>query len=148
MMYSAMTEELLKIATTKLSSWADYATEQEHADVTESARQHGWRSPRTVSKIDALIQRHLGSPQKPQHSRLGIGARMIGSTALGAGVGTAAGYGAGEAINAISKRYAGQPIPLKYLVPAGTLLGGLAGVGIANLRRKNLEDVRDAIKGE
>lgn len=87
------------------------------------------------------------SEEQERPSRIGTVGRALGATALGAGLGTAAGYGLGAGANAISKHYTGQGIPLKYVVPAGTFLGGMSGLLLEEVRRRNLEDVKRAVEG-
>jgi hypothetical protein len=86
--------------------------------------------------------------KKEKPSPLGTGARMLGATALGAGLGTGAGYGIGMLADRLSKQHAGHPLPMKYVVPAGTFLGGMSGLLLEHVRRKNLEDTRRAIEGQ
>jgi len=86
--------------------------------------------------------------EKKRRSPLSVGARVIGATALGAGLGTGLGYGAGMLADYLSKKYTGSPISMKYVVPAGTFLGGMSGLMLEYARRKNLEDTRRAIEGE
>ena len=78
--------------------------------------------------------------------RLRIGGKLIGASALGFGLGAATGAGLAGLTDYTYKKVTGQPIPLKYMLPASTFLGGMSGLLLDHLRRKNLEDIKRAIE--
>jgi hypothetical protein len=112
MIYRAMTEELLKMASA-----------EDKAEPSEPANDGFGR-------------------------RLRIGGKMIGVTALGTGLGMATGAGIGELTNYLYRKSTGRSLPMKYVIPAGMVLGGIAPQLIKYLREKNLEDTQRAIKGQ
>lgn len=79
--------------------------------------------------------------QLPKHPALHA-AKTIGGGALGLGVGTLAGYGAGQ----LARRLTNNRIPAGPLIKAGPVLGGLGGLAYTIYKQRESEELNRALQ--
>lgn len=75
-------------------------------------------------------------------------AKILGSGALGFGVGTAAGMGTGYIADKIYEKATGNKIPKPLVLGAAPLLGGAAGIAYSVYKAKEQEAMRRALEDQ
>jgi hypothetical protein len=73
---------------------------------------------------------------------------VIGAGALGTGVGSVAGYGAGELMNRLSMKVRNQPISTGSLQNIAPLVGGAAGLAYSVYKTREMEELRRALEDQ
>ena len=100
-------------------------------------------SPVVFSSFVAEMQKIAEDEKKSPYGDL---ARIVGSGALGFGVGTAAGIGAGHLADLISESATGRRIPKSIVYGAAPLLSGATGIAYAVHKAKEQEAIRRALE--
>jgi hypothetical protein len=90
-------------------------------------------------KFAAEKAKEKKSPTARMLATLGIGA-------LGTGIGSVAGYGAGELANRFSQKVRNQPISTSSLMTAAPIVGGAAGLAYSVYKAREMEELRRALE--
>lgn len=73
-------------------------------------------------------------------------AKIVGSSALGMGAGTAGGFLTGYGLNALAKKVSGQDIPRAALHGAIPILGGVLGMAYGVHKAREQEAIQRALR--